>query len=309
MQRYLLQRIFFIVFSLFGATLLAFTASRLAPGDPLRLMAGEQNLPQEVLDEWRTRYGLDQPILVQYGYYVSNALQGDLGKSYHYVGTDVTELLGPAILVTLTWESVAIVFAIVIAVFLGVVSALAYNTWIDTTAMTVALLGISLPDFALATFMILLFALRLDWLPVAGYETPAHFVLPAITLATRPCALLSRLVRASMLEVLHQDYMTTARAKGLSSRAVIIRHGLRNALFPVLTVIGILIGRILSGSFIVETIFNIPGIGRLGVTAVLQRDYPVILGATLALAVAFLLSTFVIDLLYGVIDPRIRTTS
>ena len=246
---------------------------------------------------------------MQYGYYVANALQGDLGKSYHYVGTDVTELLGPAIVVTLTWESVAIVFAIVVAVFLGVVSALAYNTWIDTSAMTVALLGISLPDFALATFMILLFALKLDWLPVAGYETPAHFVLPAITLATRPCALLSRLVRASMLEVLHQDYMTTARAKGLSSRTVIIRHGLRNALFPVLTVIGILIGRILSGSFIVETIFNIPGIGRLGVTAVLQRDYPVILGATLALAVAFLLSTFVIDLLYGVIDPRIRTTS
>ena len=307
MQRYLLQRIFFIVFSLFGATLLAFTASRLAPGDPLRLMAGDQNIPQDVLDEWRARYGLDQPILVQYGYYVSNALQGDLGKSYHYVGTDVTELLGPAIVVTLTWESIAIVFAIIIAVLLGVVSALGYNTWVDTGAMTLALVGISLPDFALATFMVLLFALRLDWLPVAGYETPAHYVLPAITLATRPCALLSRLVRASMLEVLHQDYMTTARAKGLSNRAVIIRHGLRNALFPVLTVIGILIGRILSGSFIVETIFNIPGIGRLGVTAVLQRDYPVILGATLALAVAFLLSTFVIDLLYGVIDPRIRT--
>ncbi|MCA9883107.1 MAG: ABC transporter permease [Anaerolineae bacterium] len=307
MQRYLLQRIFFIVFSLFGATLLAFTASRLAPGDPLRLMAGDQNIPQDVLDEWRARYGLDQPILVQYGYYVGNALQGDLGKSYHYVGTDVTELLGPAIVVTLTWESIAIVFAIIIAVLLGVVSALGYNTWVDTGAMTLALVGISLPDFALATFMVLLFALRLDWLPVAGYETPAHYVLPAITLATRPCALLSRLVRASMLEVLHQDYMTTARAKGLSNRAVIIRHGLRNALFPVLTVIGILIGRILSGSFIVETIFNIPGIGRLGVTAVLQRDYPVILGATLALAVAFLLSTFVIDLLYGVIDPRIRT--
>lgn len=295
------------MFSLFGATLLAFTASRLAPGDPLRLMAGDQNIPQDVLDEWRARYGLDQPILVQYGYYVGNALQGDLGKSYHYVGTDVTELLGPAIVVTLTWESIAIVFAIIIAVLLGVVSALGYNTWVDTGAMTLALVGISLPDFALATFMVLLFALRLDWLPVAGYETPAHYVLPAITLATRPCALLSRLVRASMLEVLHQDYMTTARAKGLSNRAVIIRHGLRNALFPVLTVIGILIGRILSGSFIVETIFNIPGIGRLGVTAVLQRDYPVILGATLALAVAFLLSTFVIDLLYGVIDPRIRT--
>ncbi|MCB9452906.1 MAG: ABC transporter permease [Anaerolineaceae bacterium] len=308
MTRYLLQRTAFIIFSLLGVTFLAFMASRLAPGDPLRLMAGDQNLPAEVIANWEARYGLDQPILVQYLYYVKNAVQGDLGTSYHYIGTPVTELLGPAILVTLKWESAALVLAIVLALFLGTISALRHNTWVDTGAMTVALVGISLPDFALATFLIVIFALKLDWLPVAGYETPIHYVLPAITLAARPCALLSRLVRASMLDVLNQDYMTTARAKGLRERTVILRHGLRNAMFPVLTVVGILIGRILSGSFIVETIFNIPGIGRLGVTAVLQRDYPIILGATLSLAFAFLISTFLVDILYGVLDPRIRVT-
>lgn len=306
MTRFFLQRLLFMAFSLFGATFLAFSASRLAPGDPLRLMLGEQNVAPEVIEAWEVRYGLDQPIPAQYFYYVRNALEGDLGTSYHYVGVPVTELIGPAILVTLKWETVALIAAIAIAVVLGTVAALRQNTWVDTAAMTVALVGISLPDFVLATFLIVGISLGLGWLPVAGAETPAHFVLPAITLAVRPCALLSRMVRAAMLDVINQDYMTTARAKGLRERVVIMRHGLRNALLPVLTVVGILIGRILSGSFIVETIFNIPGIGRVGVTAVLQRDYPVVLGATLTLAAAFLLTTFFVDLLYGVFDPRIR---
>ena len=308
MSRYFLQRLVFIVFSLLGVTFLAFMAARLAPGDPLRLMVGDQNLPPEVIANWEARYGLDRPVLVQFFYYIANALRGDLGTSYHYIGTPVTELLGPAIMVTLRWESVALIFAIALALVLGTISALRHNTWVDTSAMTFALVGVSLPDFALATFLIVLFALRLDWLPVAGSDTPMHYILPAITLAARPCALLSRMVRASMLDVLSQDYITTARSKGLRERNIIVRHGLRNAMFPVLTVIGILIGRILSGAFIVETIFNIPGIGRLGVTAVLQRDYPVILGSTLSLAFAFLISTFVVDLLYGLLDPRIRVS-
>lgn len=305
-MRYYIQRLLFMLFSIFGATFLAFTASRLAPGDPLRLMAGEQNIAPEVIESWEERYGLDKPIPIQYFYYVRNALQGDLGTSYHYIGTPVTEIIFPAILVTARWEAVALFFAIVIAIGLGTIAALKQNTWIDSLAMSVALVGISLPDFVLATFLIVGISLGLGLLPVAGATTPAHFVLPAITLAVRPCALLSRMVRASMLDVINEDYMTTARAKGLRERAVIIRHGLRNALLPILTVVGILIGRILSGSFIVETIFNIPGIGRVGVTAVLQRDYPIVLGATLTLAIAFLTTTFLVDLLYGVFDPRIR---
>ncbi|MCB0046365.1 MAG: ABC transporter permease [Caldilineaceae bacterium] len=308
MRRYFFQRFIFIIFSLLGATFLAFTASRLAPGDPLRLMVGERNLAPEVVAAWEQRYGLDKPIPVQYLYYVKNALQGDLGTSYHYIGTPVIDILGPAILVTLRWESVGIALAIIVAMILGIISALRQNTWIDTLAMTVALVGISLPDFALATFLIVGLALKLDWLPVAGFETPLHYILPVITLAVGPTALLSRIVRSSMLDVMQQDYMVTARSKGLREIIIVLRHGLRNAFLPVLTIVGVLIGRILSGSFIVETIFNIPGIGRVGVTAVLQRDYPIILGATIVLSAAFLITTFVIDLLYGVLDPRIRIT-
>jgi ABC-type dipeptide/oligopeptide/nickel transport system permease component len=306
MTRYIIKRIMFIIFSLLGATFLAFTASRLAPGDPVRLMAGDQNVPQEVIAAWQARYGLDQPIPIQYIYYVRNVLQGDFGTSYQYIGMPVMDLIGPAVLVTLQWESAALVAAIAIAVVLGVVAAVRHNTWVDTTAMFIAVVGISLPDFVLATFLVVIFSLRLGWLPVAGYETPAHFILPAITLAVRPCALISRMVRAAMLDVINQDYIRTARSKGLNERTVVLRHGLSNALLPVLTVVGVVIGRILAGSFIVETIFNIPGIGRVGVTAVLQRDYPVILGATIVLATAFLVTTLIIDLLYGVLDPRVR---
>ncbi|MFC1959653.1 ABC transporter permease [Chloroflexota bacterium] len=306
MTQYFTRRLIFMIFSLIGATFLAFTATRLAPGDPIRLMAGEQNISPEVIASWEERYGLDKPIPVQYVYYVRNVLQGDLGTSYHYIGMPVADLIFPAIGVTLQWETPALFFAIIIALILGTVAALNHNKGLDSASMTVAMVGISLPDFVLATFLIVIFSLRLGWLPVAGASTPAHFILPALTLAVRPCAVLSRMVRASMLDVVSQDYMTTARAKGLSERTVIVRHGLRNAMLPILTVIGILIGRILSGSFIVETIFNIPGIGRVGVTAVLQRDYPVVLGATLTLAAAFLLTTFFVDLLYGILDPRIR---
>lgn len=306
MARFLVQRIFLIVVSLFIATFLAFTASRLTPGDPIRLMAGDRNIPPEVIDAWRVRYGLDQPIPLQYLYYVANLLQGDMGTSYQYIGTPVIDLIAPAALMTFRWELTALAAAVAVAIVLGVVAAVWQNTPIDTGAMLLALVGVSLPDFVLATFLVVIFSLELNWLPVAGYETAAHFVLPALTLAVRPCALISRMMRASMLEVIHQDYVRTARAKGLGGVAVIGNHALRNALLPVLTVIGIQVGRILSGAFVVETIFNIPGIGRVGVTAVLQRDYPVILGATLVLAAAFLITTLIVDILYALVDPRIR---
>lgn len=306
MLRFLVQRSILILFSLVGATFLAFTVSRLAPGDPLRMMVSDRNLDPAIVEAWKERYGLDKPIPIQYFYYLKNALQGDFGYSYQYVGMPVSELLLPGVVITLRWESITLLGALVIALVLGTISAVKHNTWIDTSAMGLALIGISLPDFALATFLIVIFAIKLNWLPVAGYETPIHYVLPAITMAVRPTALLSRMVRASMLEVIRQEYMVTARAKGLTETAIITVHGLRNAMLPILTVIGIMIGRILAGSFIVETIFNIPGVGRIGVTAVQQRDYPVILGATVVLASAFLISTFVVDLLYGVLDPRIR---
>lgn len=298
-----------MVGSLLAAGLFAFTAVRLAPGDPIRLMAGDRNVPAEVVAQWERRYGLDRPVPVQFVYYVANALRGDFGTSYQYVGTPVMNLVLPATRITIAWQAVALLVAIVVAVFLGVIAAARHNTFVDNFAMFGAVIGISLPDFVLATLLMIVFSLQLDWLPVAGHGTPLHFVLPIVTIAVRPCAVLSRMVRASMLDVVAEDYVRTARSKGVAERIVYYRHALGNALLPILTVIGVQIGRILSGAFVVETIFNIPGLGRVGVTAVLQRDYPVVLAATLILAAAFLLVTLIVDLLYAVIDPRIRLTN
>jgi oligopeptide transport system permease protein len=308
MSRYLLQRIVATVFSLFAATLIAFLASRLAPGDPIRLMVGDKSVSPEVVRELQQQYGLDQPVLVQYAYFVRNALTGDFGTSYYYIGKSVLQIIAPGIVVSLQWESIALALSVIGALVLGILSALRQNTWLDHLIMLFALSGISLPSFALATFLIVIFSLQLGLLPVAGLDTPAHYILPCLTLAAQPCALLARLLRASMLEVINQEYMRTARAKGLAEITVIVRHGLKNALLPSVTVLGIMVGRIMAGSFLVETVFSIPGLGRIGVQAVVQRDYPIILGITVLLSVAFLFVTLVVDMLYGFLDPRIHYT-
>jgi oligopeptide transport system permease protein len=308
MSRFLVQRVFATCFSLFAATLIAFLASRLAPGDPIRLMIGDQNVAPEVVRQLQAQYGLDQPILVQYFYFLRNALVGDFGTSYYYIGRPVMEVIAPGVVVSLQWESIALVFAVISALMLGTISAIKHNTWLDNAIMFVALSGISLPSFALATFLIVIFSLYFNLLPVAGLTTPAHYILPCLTMAAQPSALLARLLRASMLEVINQEYVTTARAKGLRESAVIVRHALKNALLPTLTVLGIMVGRILAGAFLIETVFSIPGVGRIGVQAVVHRDYPVILGVTILLSVAFLFVTFIVDLLYGFLDPRIRYT-
>jgi len=308
MSRYLFQRLVATFISLIGATAIAFFASRLAPGDPIRMMIGDQNVSNDVVLQLQRQYGLDQPILLQYFYFLKNAATGDLGTSYYYIGKPVTQVIAPGILISLRWESISLGLSVIGALLLGTVAAVRQNSWLDYLTMFVALAGISLPSFALATFLIVIFSLQLGLLPVAGLDTPAHYILPCVVMAAQPMALLARLVRASMLEVINMEYMTTARAKGLSELAVIMRHGLKNALLPAVTVLGIMIGRIMAGSFLVETIFSIPGLGRIGVQAVVQRDYPVILGITVLLSVAFLAVTFVVDTLYGLLDPRIRVT-
>ncbi len=306
MAKYITQRLVFVIFSMIGATLVAFLAMQLAPGDPLELMAGSTRIAPEVMEAWRHRYGLDEPLPVQYLVFLKNALQGDFGTSYYYIGKPVMEILAEGIPVTARWQTVGLLLAIGGAVPMGVLSALKQNSWIDNLFMFFALLGASLPSFALATFLIVGVSLRLGWLPVAGLSTPRHYVLPALTMAAEPAALLARMVRASMLESIGQDYIRTARAKGLGEWAVNVRHALRNAMLPSVTVVGVIVGRMLSGSFLIETIFNIPGLGRIGVTAVLQRDYPVILGTTILLAAAFMVVTVITDVLYVFLDPRIR---
>ena len=269
-------------------------------------MAGDRNVSQEVLQTWRHRYGLDQPLPVQYFVFVKNAVQGDFGTSYFYVGKPVMTILAEGIPVSIKWEVIGIALAVVLGTTLGVISALKQNTWLDNLTMLFALVGISLPSFALATFLIVGISLHLGWLPVAGLSTPKHFILPALTLAAHPTAVLARMVRSSMLEVLRADYVTTARAKGLAEKAIVMKHVLRNALLPAVTIIGIIVGRIFAGTFLIETIFNIPGLGRIGVTAVLQRDFPVILGTTVLMAVVFTFIVLVTDVFYGYLDPRIR---
>ncbi len=303
-----MQRVLSTVFSLFAATLIAFLASRLAPGDPIRLMIGDRSISNETVLQLQQQYGLDQSALVQYGYFVRNALSGDFGTSYYYTGKPVLQVIAPGILVSLEWEIVALAIAVIGALAMGTLSALKQNSWLDNLIMLFALSGVSLPSFALATFMIVIFSLQLGLLPVAGLTTPAHFVLPCLTMAAQPAALLARLLRASMIEVMNHEYMITARAKGLREFWVIVRHGLKNALLPSVTVLGIMVGRIMAGSFLIETVFSIPGLGRIGVQAVVQRDYPVILGITVLLSAAFLMVTLFVDLLYGWLDPRIRYT-
>lgn len=308
MSRYLFQRLVATLVSLVGATAIAFFASRLAPGDPIRMMIGDQNVPNEVVLQLQRQYGLDQPILNQYFYFLKNAVVGDFGTSYYYIGKPVTQVIAPGIMISLQWQSLSLLLSVVGALVLGIVAALKQNSWVDYLTMFVALAGISLPSFALATFLIVIFSLQLGWLPVAGIDAPANFILPCLVMAAQPMALLARLIRASMLEVFYMEYMTTARAKGLSELVVVVRHGLKNALLPSVTVLGIMVGRVMAGAFLVETIFSIPGLGRIGVQAVLQRDYPVILGITVLLSVAFLVVTFVVDALYGLLDPRIRVS-
>ena len=306
MPRYLLRRLAATFISLFSAALIAFLASRLAPGDPIRLMVGDQNVSQEVILQLQRQYGLDRPLLVQYVYFLRNALAGDFGTSYYYVGRPVLQVIAPGVIVSLRWQTIALALAVAAALGLGTLSAIRHNTWLDHSIMLFVISGISLPSFALATILIIVFSVRLGILPVAGLTSPAHFILPCITMAAQPSALLARLMRASMLEVIHQDYMMTARAKGLQEVVVIARHGLRNALLPTLTVLGIMAGRILAGAFLIETVFSIPGIGRIGVQAVVHRDYPVILAITVILSMTFLAVTFIVDVLYGFLDPRIR---
>lgn len=308
MQKYVIQRILFSLLSIIGATFVAFMAIHLAPGDPMKLMAGERKVDSHALEIQRELYGLDKPLLIQYVIYIKNAFRGDLGKSYLYIGRPVSEILIEGAAVTIKWEFFGLLLAVAGAIPIGIISALKQNSWIDNIFRIFALLGISLPSFALATFLIVGVSLKLGWLPVAGLSTPKHYILPALTMATTPLALLARMIRSSMLEVIRKDYITTARAKGLGENIIIVRHALRNALLPALTILGIVVGRVFAGTFLVETIFNIPGLGRAGVSAVLQRDYPVVLGTTVMLSVAFLLTTLLVDILYGLVDPRIRLT-
>jgi peptide/nickel transport system permease protein/oligopeptide transport system permease protein len=283
---------------------IVFAMVRLAPGDPAQLLAGEF-ADAETIELIRERFGLNQSIPEQFLRFVGGVVQGDLGRSTRS-NREVTADLAVYFPNTLELALGAIAVAILLGIPMGIIAALRPNTPVDLVVMLGALLGVSMPVFWFGLLAILIFSVELGWFPVAGRGTLRHLVLPAITLSASSLAIIARMTRSSMLEVLGQDFIRTARAKGLFGRGVVLKHALRNALVPVVTVVGLQFGALLAGAVITETVFTWPGIGSLLVQSILARDYPVVQGAVLLIAVSFIFVNLIVDLIYGYIDPRIR---
>ena len=304
MLHFLVQRLGLALLSIWAVCTITFFIAFLAPGDPAELAAGQHSDPATIAHV-RHEFGLDKPPLTRYGLYLWDAAHGDLGKSY-YTREPVTDFLKRGLPNTALLATTAILLALVVGVAVGLAAALRPNTLLDRFLMSSVLVGVTLPSFVLGPLLILVFALKLGWLPVAGWGDWSNLILPSVVLAARPAALIGRMTRASMLETLRQDYIRTARAKGLSPATILIKHALKNAFLPVLTTTGVSFGYLLSGSFVVETIFTVPGVGYQSINSLFQRDYSVIQGTTLLLAVVFVVTNLVIDLLYAVLDPRVK---
>jgi len=287
-----------------GVLIIVFLMVRLAPGDPAQLLAGEF-ADAATVERIRERFGLNDSMLVQFQRFITGVAQGDLGRSTRTNRPVTTELIDffPN---TVELALASIIFALVVGIGLGILSALKSNTWIDALSMILALIGVSMPTFWFGLLAIRFFAVEMPLFPVAGRGTFSHLVLPAITLGLSSTGIIARMTRSALLEVLGQDYVRTARAKGGTPRSIVFKHALRNALVPVLTVGGLEFGSLLAGAVITETVFTWPGVGRMLVTSVLSRDYPVVQGTVLLIAVAFILVNLLVDLIYGLIDPRIR---
>jgi len=307
-RAYLLYRTATSLVVLCGVSMLTFGLTFLTPGDPARTVLRQQygQTPSPaVVDAFREEHGLDEPVVVQYVDWLTGVLQGDFGSSY-ISGRPVMELLAEALPPTLELSTAALLVAIVVAVPAGVLSAVHQGEWIDSLSQLGALIGVSMPNFWLGYLLIIVFSLQLSLFPVAGSGGLSHLVLPAVALGTGMTAIITRLVRMSLLEVLDEPYVKTARSKGLNERIVVYKHALRNALIPVVTVVGLQFGFLLSGAVVVEIVFQRPGIGVLLVDAVLARDYPVVQGAVLLIAVLFVLTNTLVDLTYQYLDPRIQ---
>ena len=305
MLTYLARRLLSVVPVLFGVTLAVFSMLFLVPGDPVKMMLAEFVTNPDQVAQMRAQLHLDEPVLKQYGRFVINAVRGDLGtsiRSRRPVSTEIGENVGST--AQLAVASMAV--AIAIGVPLGLMAALFRASWFDAGSMIVALLGVSMPSFWLGLLMIVTFSLHLGWFPATGGGDLWHLVLPAVTLGMIASAIIARLTRSSMLEVLGQDYVRTARAKGLAWWGVVVRHALKNALIPVITIFGLQFGNLLAGAVIVETVFSRPGLGRLIVGGILAKDFPLVQGTVLFVATAYVLINVLVDLTYAFVDPRIR---
>lgn len=305
MGRYLLFRSLQSALVVAGVLVMVFMMLHLVPGDPVQVLFGDAPVPKEQVEQVRRHLGLDRPLPQQFMDYISRVARGDLGRSLK-TNRPVASDIARALPFTIQLAVAAMGLAAAGGVVLGIISAVYHNSWVDGGVTSIALLGISLPTFLTGLLLISLFSIRLDWFPITGQGSWRHLILPAVTLGWYAGAILARLVRSGMLEILRQDYVTTARAKGLAARTVLVRHALRNALIPVITVASIQFGTLLGGAVVVETVFARDGIGRLLVNGILQKDFPVVQGAVLVVAIAYSLTNLLADLSYGFLDPRIH---
>jgi len=302
--RYLIRRLLLTIPVILGVATLVFALIHLVPGDPAQAMLGEA-APQADVLKLRHSLGLDQPLLTQYRTYLTGLVHGDLGTSFRYNGP-VTAQIRDKFPNTATLAVAAMIFAILFAIPLGILAAVFRGTAIDHAAMTIALAGISMPNFWLGPLLAILFAVRLGWLPVSGTGGLSHLILPAVTLGAALSAILARMTRASVLEELRELYVLAARARGVSGARAVVRHAFRNSLIPIVTIIGLQFGAVLTGTIITETIFAWPGIGRLLIQAINFRDYPLVQGCILFISITYVAMNLLTDLTYGFLDPRIR---
>ncbi len=304
MTRLILRRVVQLLPVLVGVLILAFAVTRLTPGDPAQIMAGQDSEP-ETVELIREDMGLNEPVHVQFGIYVADIFRGDLGRSY-YLNRSVTSIIAVTLPRTALLAAVAMAFTLLVGIPAGIASALRKDSWLDFGVRSGALLGVSTPPFFAGLLAILLFANYLPWFPSYGYGTWRHLVLPGLTLGLFSVGLVMRLTRSTMLEVMSQNYIRTARAKGLSPGVTNYIHAFRNAAIPIVTITGLQLGGLLSGAVLTETVFAYPGVGRLLVRSIFDRDFPVVQALILLIAVIYLLANLMVDIVYSVIDPRIR---
>ncbi|HJF44839.1 ABC transporter permease [Thermophilibacter provencensis] len=304
MRSFLIKRVLLAIGVVFAISAITFFVLNIVPGDPVRIMVGEM-ADDATVERIREQMGLNDPVEVQYARWLTNMLQGDFGTSYTQSKPVVT-LMGQAFLTTARLAGLAYVFALVLGLVIGVVAAVNHGKWIDRALMALSILGISAPVFWVAVIFQIVFALTLKWFPLSGIKTWQAFVLPVIALGVRYAASIARVTRTSMLDVLSQDFMRTAEAKGVRKWTVIIAHGLRNALIPIITIAGTQLGEILTGSILIESIFMMPGMGKLLLDAINSRDLPLIQGGVMYIAIICVAVYLIVDILYAVVDPRIR---
>jgi ABC-type dipeptide/oligopeptide/nickel transport system permease component len=305
MTRYAAQRLLVTIPTILAVTVLVFLMLQLVPGDPAEVFLGEKQSSPELLAQVRHDMGLDRPLHIQYFSYIWGVVRGDLGTSL-FNNQPVTQQILDALPYTLELALTALLISTVLGVSLGVISALRHNTWVDSLSMGMALVGVSMPVFWLGLMLIFFFSVQLQWFPPMGQGGLDRLVLPAFALGLLSSATLARLVRSSMLEVMSEDYIRTARAKGLRERGVVVRHALRNALIPAITVLGLQFGGLLSGAVLTETIFARVGLGRMYVESILNKDITMVQGLTLMIAIFMMVTNILVDLSYAVLDPRIR---